>query len=103
MVRRWGVHKDPLTVKNIKIGQKEGAQKISQKEGAQKDPITVKKNPSSTSARKDNDVLSGPKIMAQEYSLPKSNVVTEKTKTMEIPERVVEPAKIMDILEREWI
>ena len=102
MVRRWGVHKDPLTVKNIKIGQKEGAQKISQKEGAQKDPMTVKKKLSSSSARKDNEVLSGPKFLDQEVPPPKSNVVEEPTRNKDILERVdlIELAKTMDILER---
>ena len=65
--------------KNIKIGQKEGVQK---------DPMIVKQKQSTTFVRKDNDVLSGPKIIAQEDHLPKSNVVTEPTKTMEILERV---------------
>ena len=82
-----------MIVKNIKIGQKEGVQK---------DLMTTKQNPSSTSVRKDNDVLFGPKILDQEVPPQKSIVVAKPARNKDILERVdlIEPNKTMDILER---
>lgn len=85
-------------MKNIKVGQKEDSQMTGQKEGAHKDP----KHPSTTSSRKDNDVLSGPKILDQFVPPPKSNMVVEPARNKDILEKevIIEPTKAMEVHER---